>query len=270
MKFLKALISSLALAFLSTSVCFAQVYPITTPVYIPNAALAASTLSTTGDYVFNTAGVGTVNFQISGTCTALAATPQVSVDGTNWVAVNAYKAGTTKSALTSVASTGIFSMSVPGYNKARLHITALSAACTFSAVGGAVSMPSTPNAVLDPCQSADILKSSVAIAVTSATTTALVAASAGKAIYVCGFSSTLSGTTTPTMQFKYGTKVSTECDTGATILSGVYTGLSATSQTITGGGTVGSMFVTPVSQELCVTSGGTAPLVGGVLTYVQQ
>src|SRR5437879_5656570 len=69
----------------------------------------------------------------------------------------------------------------------------------------------------DPCQSNGIAKSSIVLNITSATTTQLVALSAGKQIFVCGFNFTMVGTV-QTLAFEYGTGAS--CGTGTTLLTG--------------------------------------------------
>lgn len=120
-------------------------------------------------------------------------------------------------------------------------------------------------ATVDPCLSSAIAKSSTAISVTTATTTALVSAVTNKQVDVCSFSMGISGTT-PGAAFEYGTKVSTDCDTGTTALTGLYTGATGTDVTDGFGGTI---FRAPPSNELCLVTTGT-PSVKGVVTYVQQ
>src|SRR5882724_2911384 len=72
----------------------------------------------------------------------------------------------------------------------------------------------------DPCSYA--AKSNVAIAITTATTTSLVAISGSTSIYVCGFSVTISQvvTTANTILFEYGTGAT--CGTGTNVLTGTY------------------------------------------------
>jgi hypothetical protein len=119
----------------------------------------------------------------------------------------------------------------------------------------------------DPCQNPLIAKSSASIAITSATTTKLVAASTGKKVYVCGVKATIAGTT-PTIEFEYGTKVSTECDTGATALTGAFAPTAGSILGIGDGGQV--QFQTIASNELCAVTTGTSPSFQGFLVYVQQ
>jgi hypothetical protein len=116
----------------------AQTYPFQNPTYIPNAILAPVTLSAPGDIVFTTNGVGLVSTRVSGTCTALAAVLQGSNDGTNYTALNAYPVATGASApvaVASVSAAGFWKSNVEGMTTFRVHVTALTASCTFALVG---------------------------------------------------------------------------------------------------------------------------------------
>lgn len=115
----------------------------------------------------------------------------------------------------------------------------------------------------DPCQNVTVPKSSVAIAVTSATTTQLVAVSTGKKIYVCGMHASLTGTT-PSILFEYGT--STNC-TGTHALTGAIQPTSGSMINLDGAGT---QFAAIASNGLCVVTGGTVTFFEGYLDYVQQ
>ncbi len=107
---------------------------------------------------------------------------------------------------------------------------------------------------------------SISIAAT-AETLQLVGLVSGKNIYVCSVSLTLSGTTTPTAGFVYGT--GTNCGTGQTAITGTYTAVSGTSMFIKDGGNLGLLWSGLTSNELCIITGGTAPTVQGVITYDQ-
>jgi len=114
----------------------------------------------------------------------------------------------------------------------------------------------------DPCANPNVAKSSVAISISSATTTQLVALSGTTHVYVCGFAFTLAGTT-PTLAFEYGT--GTTCGTGTTALTGAF---SAAQSVYPPGYTV---MTAPSGNALCaVTTGTGTPLMEGVLTYVAQ
>jgi hypothetical protein len=126
----------------------------------------------------------------------------------------------------------------------------------------------TPPGGSDPCQNPSVLKLSAPIAITSATTTNLLSAVSGDYITVCKFQIYASGTA-PSVEFEYGTTVSTACDTGATALTGtipiptgtVFNSIGAENDTIR----------TPVSQQLClVTAGTSTPTWEGYFTYTQQ
>lgn len=114
-------------------------------------------------------------------------------------------------------------------------------------------------ASLDPCFTAP--KSSVSVAISTATTTEVVAPVTGASVYVCGFTSSFGATTTA--QFEYGT--STAC-TGTHALTGVMAPSTGTVASLSGEGT---KLTAPASQGLCIVSTGTGGI-NGALTYVQQ
>jgi hypothetical protein len=119
---------------------------------------------------------------------------------------------------------------------------------------------------LDPCQSNGVAKTSVAINLTTATTTQLVALAAGQSVYVCGYNFTETSVA-QTAQFEYGTGAS--CGTGTTVLTGPFT--STTTNTIVVGEYSGGTIMTaPTGNALCIVSTGAAVVIGGSLTYVQQ
>lgn len=113
----------------------------------------------------------------------------------------------------------------------------------------------------DPCANPTVAKSSVALNISSATTTALVAAVASQVVYVCGFNASLTGTA-PSLRLQYGTGGT--CGSGTTNLTGTY--LPTSGSYITSE----AKFKTAASNELCAVSAGTSPSIQGVLTYVQQ
>ena len=126
---------------------------------------------------------------------------------------------------------------------------------------------------VDPCQSPNIAKSSVAIGITSATTTALVTVSGATTVYVCGYDFTISQviTTANTLVFEGGT--GTACAAAVVANTGTFGA---------GGVTVGpplhvsynpgmTAFKTAASSGLCaLTAIGGSGSFQGVLTYVQQ
>jgi hypothetical protein len=117
----------------------------------------------------------------------------------------------------------------------------------------------------DPCANANTIKSSVAVAIVSATTTQLVALSAAKAIYVCGFTAQLG--LSETAKLEYGT--GTNCGTGTTALTGAFASdaaVIAASFNLDGSG---AKVTAPAGTALCLVSTGTAAI-NGVVSYVQQ
>ncbi len=325
---------------------FAQTYPITSPVYTPTAVLQPLTLSAPGDYTYLVNGISGVTIRVSGTCTSLTAAPQGTNDGTNWTTVQAIPAAG-GSLITSITGTGFWRVATNGFTKLRVHVTALTASCTFSmagtATGGAVYLlnpntTSNPTSIVDstatynwaidsngigsvklsngtqvmptmdavarkgfvaitdgtsttgvtaastlpvattpalvvtqspngdPCTLSTVPKSSVVVNVGSATTVKLVDVSASTTVYACGFAASITGTT-PSVTFLYGTHTTTDCDTGATNLTGA---IAPTSGSFIRLGDGAVIMKTAAAKQLCVTTGGTGPSLQGVLTYVQQ
>jgi hypothetical protein len=124
----------------------------------------------------------------------------------------------------------------------------------------------------DPCLNST-LKSSVVINISSATTTQLVAAVTGKAVYVCGFLFTISQvvTTANTLGFEYGT--GTNCGTGTIALTGLLGGggIIAAPPITVQAPSDGTDFSAPTSNALCaVTAIGATGSFQGYLSYVQQ
>ncbi len=126
---------------------------------------------------------------------------------------------------------------------------------------------------VDPCQSPNIAKSSVAINITSAATTSLVAVSGSTTVYVCGFSVTISEviTTPNTILFEYGTGAA--C-TSPTVLTGLYGGGGVTAGDpipVSYGGAGMTIFKSAASAGICaLTAIGGSGSFQGVMTYVQQ
>lgn len=148
-------------------------------------------------------------------------------------------------------------------------------ACSVYPTAGLVSISFSPTAApstvifsttaLDPCQNPNVAKSSVAISVSSATTTALVAASGSTKVYVCDMALSTVGTS-PTAALEYGTGAT--CGTGTTAITGAMVASATVGFIRLGFG--GSITATPASQAVCLVSGGTVTTETGVLTYVQQ
>lgn len=126
---------------------------------------------------------------------------------------------------------------------------------------------------LDPCLLPQHDKLSATINVSTATTTQLVALSAGKIVYVCDFGMTISQvvTTANTIKFVYGTGAS--CGTGTTDLTGPFGagGVTAAAPIVVLSGHTGTAFSAPPGNAICVTTtiGGSANFAGWI-TYVQK
>jgi hypothetical protein len=124
----------------------------------------------------------------------------------------------------------------------------------------------------DPCTSA--AKSSAAINITTATTTALVAVSGSTTVYVCGFSITIapSATTADVAAFEYGSGVA--CATSPISLTGGFGNGDLTTASpvvpVSYGGGGATIFKSAASNGVCMITAGTTVNVQGVLTYVQQ
>lgn len=125
-----------------------------------------------------------------------------------------------------------------------------------------VSYSLTAWVVGDPCLDKRIPKTKVAVAISTATTTELVASSPGRVVHVCGFDTTVGGTS-PTLIFKTGTKVTTPCDTTPSSISGTYTPLVGNEINIPN---LDAM-VSISGGEICITSGGT-PSIQGTMQVV--
>lgn len=125
----------------------------------------------------------------------------------------------------------------------------------------------------DPCATSATAKSSVPINISAGATSALVAVSGTTAVYVCGFSMTISqvATTANTIQFGYSTVAA--CASAVTALTGLYGagGVTAAAPLAISQGGLATIFKTPSANGLCVTTAiGASGNFSGVLDYVQQ
>ena len=125
-----------------------------------------------------------------------------------------------------------------------------------AAAGGAITVTNSG----DPCQNPNVAKSSAVSSISSATTTALVAASGTKAVYVCNaYIASVGGTST----LEYGT--GSTCGSGTTALTGAFAAASTVNF-----GYGGTVVTAPASNALCLLSGTSTSATVGVLTYIQQ
>lgn len=265
-----AIFAMVALVSLTTA-SFAQTYPTTNPTYVPTAQLTAQSITATGDYeLFTNQGNAGASIQVDGSPVGLVGSVQCSTNGTTFASVGLEKVGGAANG-TSITGVGIWRFSMAGFTKCKFNVTGYTSGATT------VKIAATPAANRvnfftngqDPCQDPNVAKSSVAITISSATTTNLVSAVSAQKVYVCGFVVTYTSGTSPTIAFIYGTTASTACDTGATTLYPA-SAIPATAgqglnvfpgHTLTSGAT---------AKQLCVVSGGTTPTYNGILTFVQQ
>ena len=97
-----------------------------------------------------------------------------------------------------------------------------------------------------------------------AAATQLVALSAGKSIYICGWQVVATAGTTPVWNLFYGT--GSTCGTGATNITYGVTATLGTSYSMSSGT---AFYATPAGQALCVAVGGTSPQVTVTVFYEQ-
>lgn len=115
----------------------------------------------------------------------------------------------------------------------------------------------------DWCQSPNVPKESAVISVTGVGEHQIVLPEPGEPIQVCGYSYDLGGTT-PAAEFDYGTKTTTDCDTGPTPLTGA---MSAATRDVVASL---NLFTAPGGNQLCLKLGGTSPTAVGVVTFAQK
>jgi hypothetical protein len=189
-------------------------------------------------------------------CNSSAATTDFPVQG-GWGILLACSPGNAFSAITATSTTSL-------YVTKGLGNTALTGGGLGS--GGAITIQTS-----DPCNSA--AKSSVAINITSATTTSLVAVSGSTTVYVCGFTFTASqvATTANTLQFEYGTGAACTSPTALTGTLGSGGLTAAAPLVISGGNGDQTIFKSAASAGICaLTAIGASGTFQGFLTYVQQ
>lgn len=116
------------------------------------------------------------------------------------------------------------------------------------------------NGYADTCLATNVKKLSIPVAITSNTTTQLVALATGKTITVCSVYATTAGTTT---SLTWETGTGSACATGTTALTGAM--LYPTAGPISLGGD-GQKFQSLASNALCLLTAGTTSL-QGVLSY---
>lgn len=114
------------------------------------------------------------------------------------------------------------------------------------------------------CISAIASYTTIPIAISSATTTKIIAAVSGQSIYVTSWDGISSAT--GTFKWIYGTSVTTPCDTGSHDLTGAYA--FGASSVFSKGNGLGSIITVPSGNDLCAVSTSTINIQGSV-SYVQ-
>lgn len=231
------------------------------PLYNPpaNTLTAACTstcpvLTVTG----NTVGVVTV----SGANSALALQLLLSNDGTNFnVPATLTNGAGGVDKLTTITVSGTYYFSLTGMTKLKESVTTLTGTNVIIKVTATNAGTTTfvnPNPP-DPCIDSNVAKQTVAVTITTATTTQLVALSAGQKIYPCKFQATFGASTT--VSFEYGTGSS--CGTGTTSVTGVFTPSTAAEVN------VDDLQPTPAGNAYCAVSTGTGGI-NGQFTFAQR
>jgi hypothetical protein len=143
------------------------------------------------------------------------------------------------------------------------------AAQTRIAGSDASGNPAPYGAVNATLPTSGLCTSHVVVNQTSATTTQLVALTAGQSIYICGWSINVIGAAGPPT-WKLVTGTGAACASGTADLTGTYSSTTTTTavEHFAYGGGVGYVIKAPVSQAVCITSTTTSPQ-RGVLTYAK-
>lgn len=114
----------------------AQTYPTNNPVYIPTAVLPATNCSTACTVTFNTNGLGSVTFRVSGSATGISITPQVSNDrgvSPTYTNVQAYPIGGMPTS--TITANGLYRVNTQGLTSVRLNVTAVTGTLTVTGAG---------------------------------------------------------------------------------------------------------------------------------------
>jgi hypothetical protein len=117
----------------------------------------------------------------------------------------------------------------------------------------------------NPCASPSAAITGLVASTSGTTATQIIAASAGKSIYICSAIFGNGSGTTPTLSLEYGT--GTNCATSPTVFlaaTAIPAGTAAPQQL------PANFFSTPASQALCYVQTGTTPTGTLTINYVQQ
>lgn len=248
------------LAFASTFVSADAVYPYTKAVYVPTAISAPVTYSAPANYLFQTHNITTATVRVTGTCTGLVAAVQGTNDSANWTTLNAVAVGG-GSSLRSLTAPGFWRINSGGFTQLRVNITTLTASCTVAMAGSTYA-----SSAADLCSSPATQKSSAVVNVGASVSGLLVAAVAGRTVYLCSLAVSAGGTN-PTMTIRTGTQTTNPCDTGASNLSGAIVPSATVGMANIGVGH--TVVATAPGGQLCLLTGATTSI-QGVATFVQQ
>lgn len=208
----------------------------------------------------------TVTFQMTGTWSATVQF-EFSVDnGVNWTAL-AVGPMPNGQQVTSTTANGVWQADAAGFTNVRLRTSAFSSGTVAALISLAYGINGQTPGPVDPCASAAIDKSSFSVAISTATTTAIQAGTAGKRVYVCAFTIIYTSGTSPTIQFEVGTGGTCGAATA------VKTGVIAIQATVGTGLIVGAghtLFSGAAAQDMCIVSTGTTPTVNGWVTFVSM
>jgi hypothetical protein len=105
----------------------------------------------------------------------------------------------------------------------------------------------------------------VPIAISSATTTQLVAGSGAAKIYVTAW--VVFANSASNFALEYGMTTNRPCDTAATALTGVYDFAAQSGVSANGG--VQALYVVPAGYALCAVTSGAGASIAGSLSYTQ-
>lgn len=205
-----------------------------------------ATVTGNGTAKFNIGSVAYITCRVTGTYTVATTQVQLSNDGANF------------STVVTISTNGMFSIAAGG-GLTQLQLsnvgTFTGTSQVFNCSGSTTDMTTF---VGDPCQSNFVTKKSVSIAISTATTTQLVALSAGQTIYPCELSIVIGASTTA------------QLETGATATCGTPAALSGVVPASTFYVGFGGTFVqVPQGQPVCILSTGTGGI-NGTFTYVIQ
>ena len=255
-------------AVLAPLATLAQNYTAQAGVSFITGAPATATITSGNVRLPNFSGAGTLNIQES----AITGSPSGCTIVLKYQQNNATVATSTVSTTSFTPSTGTqqFFLLPTSYPTGDGYVATY--ACTTYPTAGLINISFSPAATEvianvsgagDPCKNPSAATSSVVINTSGAGTTQLVAASAGKAVYVCQASFSVSAATA-TAVFEYSTVAS--CASGTTALTGALVGAANTQITMGWGGAI---MTAPAGNALCIVNGGTGTQTG-VLSYVQQ